>query len=214
MYVGRIVAAGRTPAGRNAAMYRVSSRSFPNRRAVLNGTTAAIIPREGAEGDLQKNPYIAYNALRLAGGYAIATNGSHTDPIAEQIGAGMPPRQALALCLAAMDFEKDDLNTPRVAAVVPQEGDEAWLAIVRHDALVVKRVALEAGRAVYLATYEADDVRDDQASAFDASSAAAAALFVVEGGAFKDLEKPVTSVAALAGSHGFDVAVHVVEAVG
>jgi IMP cyclohydrolase len=34
MYVGRIVAVGRTPAGRAAVMYRVSSRSFPNRRTV------------------------------------------------------------------------------------------------------------------------------------------------------------------------------------
>ena len=36
MYVGRIVAIGMTKDGRPCAMYRVSSRSFPNRRAVEN----------------------------------------------------------------------------------------------------------------------------------------------------------------------------------
>lgn len=35
MYLGRIVAIGMTPQGKAAAMYRVSSRSFPNREAVL-----------------------------------------------------------------------------------------------------------------------------------------------------------------------------------
>ena len=66
MYVGRIVAVGRTPEGRNAVMYRVSSRSFPNRRTVQTPVALAVVPREGHEGDLAKNPYIAYNCLRLA----------------------------------------------------------------------------------------------------------------------------------------------------
>ena len=85
MYVGRIVAVGRTPEGANAALYRVSSRSFPNRKAVDLGGKLAIVPREGHEGDVQKNPYIAYNCLRVANGWAIATNGSHTDPIVEKV---------------------------------------------------------------------------------------------------------------------------------
>ena len=76
MYIGRIVAFGMTKDGRPCAMYRVSSRSFPNRRAVENNGNIAIIPREGAEGDLAKNPYISYNCLRIAGEWAVATNGS------------------------------------------------------------------------------------------------------------------------------------------
>ncbi|MEX2430840.1 MAG: IMP cyclohydrolase [Dehalococcoidia bacterium] len=211
MYVGRIVAVARNKAGANAILYRVSSRSFPNRMAVDNSGTLAVVPRPGAEGDIKKNPYIAYNALRLAGDYAIATNGSHTDPIAEKIGAGVPVRDALASCLLAMDYEKDDLMTPRIAAVVDQHGGMGWLAIVRHDALVVKEVALEAGRATYLATYVADDVRETQSSSFDAHSAAEAAAFAVSGGAFADLDKPVTSVAALANDAGFALGTHLVE---
>ena len=81
MYIGRIVAVGMTPSGKMAAMYRVSSRSFPNRRVVRNGEQLAVIPREGCEADLAKNPYISYNCLRLAGEWAIATNGSQTDQI-------------------------------------------------------------------------------------------------------------------------------------
>lgn len=212
MYVGRIVAVGKNAAGANAVMYRVSSRSFPNRQAVDNNGTLAVVPRPGFETDLNKNPYIAYNALRLAGDWAIATNGSHTDPIVEKVAMGLPIREAMALSLLALDYEKDDFSTPRIAAAVPCQGDFGWLAIVRKDALVVKEVALRAGQAQYIATYEADDIRDAQVSAFDAGTAVAAAEFAVSGGAFVELEKPVTSVAALASDAGFALGTHIVEA--
>ncbi len=65
MYLGRIVAAGMTAKGNPVAAYRVSSRSFPNRTANLVGETISIIPRKGFESDLSKNPYIAYNCVRL-----------------------------------------------------------------------------------------------------------------------------------------------------
>ena len=211
MYVGRIVAVARNESGANAALYRVSSRSFPNRMAVDNNGTLAVVPRPGAEADIKKNPYIAYNALRLVRDHAVVTNGSHTDPITEKIAAGAPIRDALATCLLALDYEKDDLKTPRIAAVVPKEGDSAWLAIVRHDALVVKEVELRDGTAVYLSTYEADDVRISQTSAFDARSAAEAAEFAVSGGAFADFEHPVTSAAALANDAGFALGTYMVE---
>ena len=81
MYLGRIVAIGMTKEGKAAAMYRVSSRSFPNREAVLGNQQVAIMPRPGFEDDLRKNPYITYNCIRLTGEWAVATNGSQTDPI-------------------------------------------------------------------------------------------------------------------------------------
>lgn len=210
MYAGRIVAVGKTRAGANAALYRVSSRSFPNRRVVERDGALAVVPREGYEGDLSKNPYIAYNALRLVGTWAVASNGSHTDVIAEKIGAGMPVRDALVQTLLAMNYEKDEYNTPRIAAVAPLHGDTGWLGIVRQDALVVKEVPLAAGKAMYVATYEADDVRDSHWSQFDAASATDAAQFIVEGGAFKEMERPVTSAAALAGTQGFVLGSYVV----
>ena len=212
MYVGRIVAVGCSSSGANAALYRVSSRSFPNRKAVDLGGRLAVVPREGHEGDVQKNPYIAYNCLRLAGGWAIVANGSHTDPIAEKVEAGMPVRDALVQSLIAFDYEKDQYGTPRIAGAVPREGTSGWLGIVRRDALAVKEVPLAPGRARWIATYEADDVRDAQELEFDAADAAAAARFVVAGSGFADLKNPVTSAAALAGMGSFELAVHVVEA--
>ncbi|HTO52289.1 MAG TPA: IMP cyclohydrolase [Myxococcota bacterium] len=203
MYVGRIVAVGRTRAGSNAALYRVSSRSFPNRMAVEVEGRLAIVPRPGHEGDLHKNPYIAYNCVRVAGDFAVATNGSQTDPIAEKLALGVPPRDALASVLLALDFEKDALQTPRIAGIVPRDGDLGWLAIVRHDALIVEAVPLEPGRAAYISTYEHDDVRESQRVDFDAADAEACARFAVDGGAFAGLEKPVTAAAALASSRGF-----------
>jgi IMP cyclohydrolase len=208
MYVGRIAAVARSNRGRNAVLYRVSSRSFPNRTAVDLGGRIAIVPRAGHEGDVHKNPYIAYNCLRLAGAWAIASNGSHTDPIAEKIEQGVPPRDALAACLLALDYEKDQLSTPRIAAVVPLDGPSGWLAIVRRDALVVREVPLEAGRAGYVATYEHDDVRAEQCVEFDAADAAQAARQVFDGSGFARLEKPVTSAAALAGAGGFELGLY------
>lgn len=211
MYVGRIVAVGRTRSGRNAALYRVSSRSFPNRMAVDNGGVIAVAPRPGHEEDARRNPYVAYNALRIAGEWAVASNGSHADPIAEKAEDGVPIRDAMAQVLLAFDYERDELSTPRIAAAAPRSGDSGWLAVVRRDALIVREVPLRAGEARYAATYEANDVGDDRLSAFDAADAADAARFAVEGGAFAALTHPVTSAAALADGDGFTLGVHIVE---
>jgi IMP cyclohydrolase len=208
MYVGRIVALGRTRSGSNAALYRVSSRSFPSRTCVDLGGKLAIVPREGHEGDVHKNPYIAYNCLRTASGHAIATNGTQTDPIAEKIAMGVPPRDAMVSTLIALDYEKDDYSTPRIAGIAPLEGDTGWLGIVRADALVVKAVPLEAGRVWWIATYEADDVSAQQSFDFDAADAGAAARAAVDGPGFAELTHPVTSGAALARGEHFELATH------
>ena len=211
MYVGRIVAVGRTTEGNNAAMYRVSSRSFPNREARVCGDKVAIMPRPGFEGDLQKSPYIAYNCVRTAGDYVVVTNGSHTDPIVEKIAMGMPPRDALALGLLAMDYEKDDYNTPRIAAIVHKSDNQAFLATIRHDALHVSSFELKDGEAFYVATYEHDTPGGCYADkAFDAKTAAECCDFIVGGGVFAELENPVTSTAAVANGEGFDIDVKVI----
>ncbi len=212
MYVGRIVAVGRTPGGKNAVMYRVSSRSFPNRRTVETPRGLAVVPREGHESDLSKNPYIAYNCLRLAGETAVATNGSQTDPIAEKIASGMSVRDAMVQSLIVLDYEKDDYNTPRIAVAVARGAEAGWAGIARHDGLHVRSFQMESGKAFYFATYEVNDPRDECASDFGAESAEDAALWVVDGGAFADLEKPVCSAAAVAADDGFAVAGYTVPA--
>ncbi len=206
MYVGRIVAVGMTKAGQVCAMYRVSSRSFPNRETRLIDGKVAVMPKPGCEGDLSKNPYIAYNCLRIAGDKAVATNGSHTDPIVEKIAAGMSPRDALALSLLALDYEKDSLDTPRIAGVVDHAAKTAFLGIVRKDALLVAERKLSPGMVCYIATYEHNAPCHHDGAEFDAASAAEARDFIFGKGVFADLEKPVTAAAALATAKGFDLA--------
>ena len=210
MYLGRIVAIGMTPQGKAAAMYRVSSRSFPNREAVLVNNQISILPRAGFESDLRKNPYISYNCVRLAGEWAVATNGSQTDPIVEKIAMGFPPRDAISLGLLAMDYEKDSLDTPRIVAAVSNKRPVGYLGIIRKDELLVREFTLVPGEIRYLSTYEKNRPCDDQvATGFAAPCVNCAAQYVVDGGIFAEFTNPVTSAAALASEDGFDLAVKV-----
>jgi hypothetical protein len=72
----------------------------------------------------------------------------------------------------------------------------------------VKAVPLEAGRARWLATYEANDVRDEQHADFDAADARAAAVFALAGGQFGTLTDPITSAAAVVNGPRFALACH------
>ena len=49
MYIGRIVSIAKTLDGRLCGMYRVSSRSFPNRTAVVSEDKVSIVPKPGFE---------------------------------------------------------------------------------------------------------------------------------------------------------------------
>ncbi|WP_458207387.1 IMP cyclohydrolase [Haladaptatus sp. NG-SE-30] len=142
MYVGRFIVIGP-----EVGAYRVSSRSFPNRKAVARDDTVTITPTENApETD---NPYIAYNCARIAGDTAVIGNGSQVDPIAEKLELGYPARDALAESLLALDYEKDDYDTPRIAGTI---GEESYIGIVRRDALLVEQVT----EPTLVATYEKD----------------------------------------------------------
>ena len=206
MYVGRIVAVGRNKEGKVAAMYRVSSRSFPNRTAKIAEGNVSIVPRPGHEGDIFKNPYIAYRCVKVVGDVAIATNGSQTDPIAEKVASGMSLRDAMTQSLLILDYEKDDYNTPRIAAAVKAGADTGFLGVVRHDGINVRELPLPPNTCFYLATYEINDVSTDQTDSFDVTSADAAARYVIDGGKFADLEKPITSTVAFEADGKFDLA--------
>ena len=198
MYLGRIVAIGLTPEGNAAAMYRVSSRSFPNREAVTTAAGIAIVPKPGFESDLRKNPYIAYNCLRTAGKYAITSNGSQTDPIVEKIAMGMPLRDAFAMGLLAMDYEKDQLDTPRIVAAIGAGDTTGYLGIVRKNALLVREFELKPGQLFYISTYECNYTCDKFTdTAFDAVDAESACRYVINGGVFADFTNPVTAACAV-----------------
>lgn len=207
MYIGRIVCISLTADSRLCASYRVSSRSFPNRTAVLNGPKVSIVPKEGHEGDVQKNPYIAYNCVRLVADQSVAvvTNGSQTDPIAEKIDSGMSVRDAIVLSSLTLDYEKDDYNTPRISAVVDKRDNSGWLGIVREDGLEVRRMPLEPGKFFYVATYEENTISTDQSGVYSAVDAAAACEFILSKDIFAERTNPVSAVAALATEKGFEL---------
>ena len=167
MYIGRIVSVAMTGDGRVCGVYRVSSRSFPNRTAVVGADKVSIVPKAGFETDVQKNPYIAYNCVRIVrdGAVAVVTNGSQTDSIAEKIASGMTPRDALTLSSLILDYEKDAYNTPRISAVADRSNGTGWLAIVRHDGIEVRQMPLAPGKFFYVATYEENRVVDTQGGA-------------------------------------------------
>ena len=199
MYLGRIVVAGMTRNGKAFVAYRVSSRSFPNREAKIPRETVSVVPRPGFEDDLKKNPYITYNCIRHAASCIVASNGSHTDPIAEKIAMGMPPRDAMALGLLAMDYEKDSYNTPRVVSLVDTAKGFAYLGIIRHDAVLVQGSELKPGTARYISTYEHNSTDTDKYAdrSFDAEKPDEICSYVLRRGVFADFEHPVTAAASL-----------------
>ncbi|WP_297825021.1 IMP cyclohydrolase [uncultured Methanobrevibacter sp.] len=196
MYTGRILSIGMNKDGKPFAAYRVSSRSFPNRQCLKFDKRAAVVPIEGFEKDIFKNTYIAYNSIRIERGIAIVSNGSQTDVIADKIALGMNMKDALAYSLLTMDYEKDDYNTPRIAAAVSSNSDEdeyeCFIGIVNDKKLLVEAVPY--GEAAFISTYgsQAPDPVE-----FDAKTSTEAAKFIFDEGTFADYEKPVTSCAAV-----------------
>ena len=188
MYIGRFIVVGP-----ETGAYRVSSRSFPNRKAVAHADTVTVGPTEDApETD---NPYIAYNCARVVGDTAVIGNGSQVDPIAEKIELGYPARDALADCLLSLDYEKDDYDTPRIAGTV---GEESYIGIVRRNALLVREVT----EPTLVATYEKDTPEGFDFDATDAESAANTAYDL-------DFEHPVCAVGVTRSGtdDGFELAV-------
>jgi len=174
MYVGRflVVAPG-------WGAYRVSSRSFPDRVVRETEVGYAVVPEDDYD-----NPYVSYNCLRKVEGTekTVLGNGTHVDPIAEKMESGYPPRDALALALLTLDYEKDDYDTPRIACVVAPE--EAYVGTVTRDSLVVERV----DEPTMVATYE---VQHPSPIEFDVSGAQEAARGVYE----MEYEHPVAACA-------------------
>lgn len=188
MYVGRIVAVGKTNSPFVA--YRVSSRSFPNRVARITDIGTAIQPLDPE--DMKKNPYIAYNCIRVSKNGVVVSNGSHTDPLFEELEAGVEPDVALQKVLSEMGYEKDDFNTPRIAGIVTNQA--GYIGTARIDAVEVSCFNLEESSCCFICTYELDKV-ENVSHPFVAETSLEAAKYVYEGGLFKDMELPICSAA-------------------
>ncbi len=193
MYVGRIVVVGM--AGTPFVGYRVSSRSFPNRVTRITDVGAAVQPLDPE--DMKKNPYIAYNCIRVSKNGTVVSNGSHTDPIFEKVEEGVSPDQAIQSVLMEMGYERDELNTPRIAGVVTDK--LGYLGIVREDATEVSCFDLSDGFCRVICTYEMNRI-DGADYPVTCESAEDVARFVVEGGVFSEFEKPICAASWACGS--------------
>ncbi|CCC38990.1 IMP cyclohydrolase [Haloquadratum walsbyi] len=142
MYLGRFIIIGET-----TAVYRVSSRSYPNRQIISRDNMLTVVPT--SEAAQTNNPYVSYNCMRQGGEKIVIGNGSHVDPIAEKIDRGYPARDALAEALLALDYEKDDYNTPRIAGIV---GSSSYVGIIRQDAVIIRSIS----EPTLVSTYEND----------------------------------------------------------
>lgn len=200
MYIGRIVIVGKAY-GHAWAGYRVSSRSFPNRRAAIRGRSVIVSPINSS--DLAKNPYIAYNCIRTGKDFAVVANGTQADMIFEKIEDGARPIEAIALSLVAYGYERDDFDTPRLAGAV--RGDIAWLGIAKKDEFRFKEFRLDDGDAIMVATYEKADFEPFDVAGKNATEIAEYAFEL-------PFEKPVCSAAAFATGaskdQGFELAVY------
>lgn len=176
MYIGRFVIVGP-----DIGAYRVSSRSFPNRKIIERDSDVfTVVPT--ADAPETDNPYVSYNCLRKTTDRIVIGNGTHVDPITEKIGLGYPPRDALAESLLALDFEKDEYDTPRIAGVI---GSTASIGIVRRDALLVETVE----EPTIVATYEMDAPAPVEFPAETAEEASRAAYEL-------DYDHPICAVGA------------------
>ena len=194
MYVGRFLVVGP-----DTAAYRVSSRSFPNRKVVERDGALTVVPTADAADT--ENPYISYNCVRVVNGggndadsptVAIG-NGTHVDAVAEKLDLGYPARDALALSLLAYDFEKDDYDTPRIAGVV---GETSFVGIVRRDGLVVEQVC----EPTLIATYEKSS---PEGIGIELEDAEAAARMVYD----LDFEHPVCAAGVTRTPQGIETAI-------
>ncbi len=198
MYVGRIVVVGRTY-GHTWAGYRVSSRSFPNRRAEVRRQSIMVSPVDPK--DLAKNPYIAYNFIRASKDFAVVANGSQADTIFEKIEDGMRPLDAIGFSLMAYGYERDELDTPRIAGAV--RGDKAWLGIAKRNELHFRELQLEDGDAFMIATYEKTDFER-----IELSGSGKSAEEIARGAFELAFEKPVCAAAAFASNSEFELATY------
>lgn len=196
MYVGRIVAIGKSD-GRSFVGYRVSSRSFPNRRAEVRGRSIMVSPLD--PNDLAKNPYIAYNCIRVWNDVAVVANGTQADTIIEKIEDGAKPLDAIALSLVAYGYERDELDTPRLAGAV--RGDRGWLGIAKKDEIRCKEFLLREGDSFMVATYEKTEFEPLKIVGKSAEEIAKAAFDL-------SFERPVCSATAKALPEGFELAVY------
>ena len=134
---------------------------------------------------------------------AVVANGTQADMILERIEDGQKPGDAIAISLVAYGYERDELDTPRIAGAVRRE--KCWLGIAKRDEFRVKEFTLAETQAFLVATYE---MTNFEAVSFSGKNAGEIAQKAYD----LSFERPVCAAAAMAGvtgpGNGFDLAVY------
>lgn len=207
MYVGRIVGVGRTPEGRLAAAYRVSSRSFPNRSAQRIGGSVRIVPKPGSADAASDSPYIAYECLIWNESVVVISNGTHTRPIFERLKAGHTPRDAMVAVLSGLDREFDQHDTPRICGVIDRANDLMWLGSVTATALAVTPIHVTNGQLAYVTTYEFPlPSRNQIDESFAPETAQRSCAHIISGSVFGSFDSPVCATSLVASGGTAEVA--------
>ncbi len=189
MYIGRFIVVGKTEHGHPFVVYRVSSRSYPNRTArVINNHTVSIIPTNPKEYDGKQ--YLTYNCIRVVADKVIVGNGSHTDRIADRFSGD--PQYTLTDVLSEMGYEMDGYHTPRIAAIVDRRS--GYLGYVNDSGVKVKRVKMRRGIGQYLGVYNACRIDENQVISIPVIDVGGLANYVLN---YSNFEYPVVSVAVI-----------------
>ncbi|ANF23307.1 IMP cyclohydrolase [Thermococcus piezophilus] len=192
-YVGRMLGVGLNN-GRPFAFYRLNSRSFPNRRAVIRGNEIYIANQTETD-----NPYVSYPVVKLLENYAVVSNGLQTVFMAQAL-EEESPRKALIHVLDALDYERDDYSTPRIAVIVECGKARGWLGFVGREELWVKAIKLEEGKALFTATYNVDGIEELELSFSNAEELAEKVLRL-------EFSHPVLAIAVVEKEGGWKAAV-------
>ncbi|WP_456481761.1 IMP cyclohydrolase [Methanopyrus sp.] len=149
MYVGRFLLAGKLEDGTPVAVYGICSRSFQDRRIEVHGDAAFVVPED--PNYITENPYVAYTCARVVDEFLVLTNGAQTDPIADKLESGVPPREALVSVTFAMDYEHDEYNTPRISLVT--DGETFWLGRAAPEEVCFRAMEPKDGEGYLLSVY-------------------------------------------------------------
>ncbi|WP_010477795.1 IMP cyclohydrolase [Thermococcus zilligii] len=192
-YTGRTLGIGLME-GRPFAFYLLCSRSFPDRRAVIRGNVAYIINQGESN-----NPYVSYPAVRV-GEYAVVTNGLHTDFIFQAL-EWEKPRKALVHVLDAMDYERDEHGTPRIAGVMERGSGRGWLGFAGRDSFWVRGLGLREGKAFVTATYNVDGFIEISAGNFHSAKELATEILKLP------LEHKILAIGVVEKERGWEIEV-------
>ena len=208
MYLGRIVAIGKTIRGDNMAAYRVSSRSFPDRSAVLSEQEDSVFISQRLGATPTENSFIEYRCAGSEGQWFVVSNGSHTDNILAELRKGTHPDSAISQVLEEQGYELDGHCTPRIAGIIPQSGNSGWLGVVSKDEVAVQEIELQNGVLRYVSTNEHYKLQSEQVIPVPFSSPEEMARGLFESERWKEFEHPVTGVACVVRDGSFAMKTH------